>query len=148
MLTVVYGRLLIVVLHALLFILGFCKPWRCRSKKTKDQNRWRRRKSQKVRYDHCYQHYYCLTKLSHFSRAHLNDLESIPAFIITSFAYILTNPEIGFATLLFRAFTAARFIHTFVYAVYVVPQPSRALAFMVGLLVTLYMAVVSICHFM
>lgn len=78
----------------------------------------------------------------------MNDLESIPAFIITSFAYILTNPEIGFATLLFRAFTAARFIHTFVYAVYVVPQPSRALAFMVGLLVTLYMAVVSICHFM
>ncbi|KAF2895784.1 hypothetical protein ILUMI_10386 [Ignelater luminosus] len=81
-------------------------------------------------------------------RAHLNDLENIPAFIITSFAYILTNPEIEFATLLFKAFTAARFVHTFVYALYVVPQPARALSFFVGLLITLYMAFVSIYHFM
>jgi glutathione S-transferase len=80
-------------------------------------------------------------------RAHLNDLENIPAFLFVSFLYIMTNPALGFATTLFRAFTIARCVHTFVYAVKPLPQPSRALAFGVGLLTTGYMAVQVLIHF-
>ena len=39
----------------------------------------------------------------------------------------------------FRIFTVARLVHTFVYAVVVIPQPSRVLAFMVGMAVNVYM---------
>jgi glutathione S-transferase len=74
-------------------------------------------------------------------RAHLNDLENIPAFLFVSFLYLLTNPDPGFATILFRTFTIARCVHTFVYAVKPLPQPSRGLAFGIGLLITAYMAV-------
>ncbi|XP_060533198.1 microsomal glutathione S-transferase 1 [Cylas formicarius] len=81
-------------------------------------------------------------------RAHLNDLENIPIFFVASFAYISTNPSVWLATNLIRAFTIARFVHTFVYAVQVVPQPSRALAFGVGVLVTVYMAVTSILYYL
>ncbi|KAK9504949.1 hypothetical protein O3M35_009115 [Rhynocoris fuscipes] len=73
-------------------------------------------------------------------RAHLNDLENIPIYFVASFGYMLTNPEPALAINLMRAFTAARIAHTLVYAVVVVPQPSRALAFMVGYGVTGFMA--------
>ncbi|KAF4525053.1 hypothetical protein B566_EDAN001967 [Ephemera danica] len=66
-------------------------------------------------------------------RAHLNDLENIPAFVLVSFLYILTAPEQVLAVNLFRVFTAARVVHTFVYAVRPVPQPARALCFATGL---------------
>lgn len=71
-------------------------------------------------------------------RAHLNDLENIPIFLIAASLYVLTNPAPALALNLFRAFTAARFAHTFVYAVYVVPQPARALSFFVGYGITGY----------
>jgi uncharacterized MAPEG superfamily protein len=90
--------------------------------------------------------FFCEPKATN-SRAHLNDLENIPAFLFVSFLYVLTNPALGFATTLFRAFTIARIVHTFVYAVKPLPQPSRALAFGVGLLTTGYMAVQVLIHF-
>ncbi|KAK4884437.1 hypothetical protein RN001_000708 [Aquatica leii] len=80
-------------------------------------------------------------------RAHLNDLENIVMFFVASFGYILTNPSVGFATMLFRIFTASRIIHTLVYAVYVIPQPARALACATGYAVTVYMAIQAILHF-
>ncbi|KAF2881623.1 hypothetical protein ILUMI_24566 [Ignelater luminosus] len=81
-------------------------------------------------------------------RAHLNDLESIPIFFVAGFAYILTNPSVTCATWLFRIFTAVRFIHTFVYAVYVLPQPARVLSFSIGALITSYMTFKSILYLM
>ncbi|XP_017490323.1 PREDICTED: microsomal glutathione S-transferase 1-like [Rhagoletis zephyria] len=73
-------------------------------------------------------------------RAHRNDLESILPFFVIGLLYVLINPSPKLAINLFRAVGIARIIHTIVYAVVVVPQPSRLLAFLVGALVTTYMA--------
>lgn len=59
----------------------------------------------------------------------------------------MTNPDAAWATLLFKIYTGARIAHTFVYAIYVVPQPARALLFFAGVLITAYMAVKSIIYF-
>ncbi|EFX71231.1 hypothetical protein DAPPUDRAFT_231548 [Daphnia pulex] len=72
-------------------------------------------------------------------RAHLNDLENILPFLSLALLYIGTDPNLGTAKFLFRTFTAARFSHTFVYAVVVTPQPARALSYIVGQLVNLYL---------
>ena len=74
-------------------------------------------------------------------RAHLNDLENIVPFLILALIYIGTNPNPTTAVLLIRIFTAARFIHTFVYTIVIVAQPARALAFFAGVAVTVYMAI-------
>ncbi|GJQ78331.1 hypothetical protein Trydic_g22164 [Trypoxylus dichotomus] len=81
-------------------------------------------------------------------RAHLNDLENIPIYFVASFGYMLTNPAPSLALMLFRAFTAARFIHTFVYAIVVIPQPARGLSWGVGYFITGFMAVQTILHFL
>ncbi|KAK9504947.1 hypothetical protein O3M35_009113 [Rhynocoris fuscipes] len=73
-------------------------------------------------------------------RAHRNDLENIPMFFTIALAYILTEPNAWVAINLMRAFTFARYAHTLVYAVVVVPQPARALAWGVGYGITGYMA--------
>ncbi|XP_036318442.1 microsomal glutathione S-transferase 1 isoform X3 [Rhagoletis pomonella] len=74
-------------------------------------------------------------------RAHRNDLENILPFFAIGFLYVLIDPAPGLAINLFRAVGIARIIHTIVYAVVVMPQPSRALAFFVALGATVYMAV-------
>ena len=48
-------------------------------------------------------------------RAHQNDLENIPLFLLAGHFYLLTNPSSAVATNLIRAFTCLRFAHTFVY---------------------------------
>lgn len=80
-------------------------------------------------------------------RAHLNDLENIPAFIIVCFGYILTNPNVFIATNLIRLFVASRIIHTIVYAVVVLPQPARGLSWGVGYAINIFMAVQGILSF-
>lgn len=74
-------------------------------------------------------------------RAHRNDLENILPFFIIGLLYVCINPEPFLAINLFRAVAIARIVHTLVYAVVVVPQPARGLAFFVALAATLYMAV-------
>jgi len=74
-------------------------------------------------------------------RAHHNDLENIPPFMIIALAYLFTNPSYNVASNLFRLFTASRFFHTLVYAVFIVPQPTRAILFWIGYLITGYMAI-------
>ncbi|XP_025199155.1 microsomal glutathione S-transferase 1-like [Melanaphis sacchari] len=80
-------------------------------------------------------------------RAHLNDLENIPFFIIVCFGYLLTNPDLHIATNLIRLFVASRIIHTIVYAVIVIPQPARGLSWFIGYGTTLYMALQVILSF-
>ncbi|XP_014286727.1 microsomal glutathione S-transferase 1 [Halyomorpha halys] len=65
-------------------------------------------------------------------RAHLNDLENITMFLITGIIYVLTDPNIVFALMLFRIYAVARILHTIVYAVVVVRQPARAICFNIG----------------
>jgi len=81
-------------------------------------------------------------------RAHLNDLENIVPFFVIGLLYCFTSPDPGTASLVFKIFTGARVTHTLVYAVFVIPQPSRALAWAVGQVCTLYMSAKVIMHFM
>lgn len=74
-------------------------------------------------------------------RAHLNDLENIPAFWIVGALYLTTGPSSALATNLFRMYAAGRVLHTFVYAVKPLPQPARGIAFGVPFFITLYMGV-------
>ena len=70
----------------------------------------------------------------------MNDLENILPFLILGLIYVGTDPSAAWAKLLFRTFTAARFTHTFVYAIVVIPQPARALSFFAGMAVNVVMA--------
>nr|QST14972.1 mGST1-like protein 2 [Diaphanosoma celebensis] len=72
-------------------------------------------------------------------RAHLNDLENILPFLALAFVYVGTNPTAGIAVTAFRIFTIARLLHTFVYAIVVIPQPARVLAFAAGMAVNVYL---------
>lgn len=47
-------------------------------------------------------------------RAHLNDLENIPAFIIAAFFYVISEPHVEVAMWLIRIGVIARLIHTVV----------------------------------
>lgn len=80
-------------------------------------------------------------------RAHRNDLENILIYFMAAFGYILTNPAPAFAILLLRFYTIARIVHTFVYAVIVIPQPARAASFFVGYFITAYMALMTVLKF-
>lgn len=82
-----------------------------------------------------------------FYRAHLNDLENIPFFILSAFFYVLTNPDVYTATTLFKIVALTRFLHTFVYAVVVVPQPARFIAFVVPYVIMFYMCFKATMHF-
>ena len=77
----------------------------------------------------------------------MNDLENILPFFVIGYLYILTNPAAATATLLYKVFAGARIVHTFVYAITPMPQPSRALAWFVGFLIEVYMAVSVIAYF-
>uniref|UniRef100_A0A1Y9H9C5 Microsomal glutathione S-transferase 1 n=1 Tax=Anopheles farauti TaxID=69004 RepID=A0A1Y9H9C5_9DIPT len=81
-------------------------------------------------------------------RAHLNDLENIFPFFVIGFLYLLTNPAPFLAINLFRAVAVSRILHTLVYAVVVVPQPARFLAFMGAMVPTAYMALQTILYFL
>ncbi|XP_047536773.1 microsomal glutathione S-transferase 1-like [Vanessa atalanta] len=80
-------------------------------------------------------------------RAHLNDLENIPAFWILGAFYLATGPPSEWATLLFRVYTASRVIHTIVYAIKPLPQPARGFAYDIPNFIMLYMGVKIISHF-
>ncbi|KAB7503320.1 hypothetical protein Anas_03347 [Armadillidium nasatum] len=71
--------------------------------------------------------------------AHLNDLENIPTFWILGFLFVITNPSAGTALMCFRVFAAARILHTIMYLSEIFPI--RALCFVTGLLVNLYMGI-------
>ncbi|KAK5648566.1 hypothetical protein RI129_003458 [Pyrocoelia pectoralis] len=80
-------------------------------------------------------------------RAHLNDLENISIFFLAGIGYALTDPNPSVAVALYRTYTLARIAHTIVYAVYVVPQPARAISWLIGYGITGYMAIHTIKYF-
>lgn len=80
-------------------------------------------------------------------RAHLNDLENIPAFWVLGGLYLTTGPDPEVATWLFRVYVAGRVLHSLVYAVKPVPQPSRGIAFGVSSLVSWYMGFKVVSHY-
>lgn len=74
-------------------------------------------------------------------------MENILPYLSVGLFYVLTDPNPMVATILFRVATIARFVHTFVYAIYVVPQPARGISFAIHFAITLYMAVMCIIYF-
>lgn len=80
-------------------------------------------------------------------RAHRNDLENIIPFALLGLLYVLTNPSAFLAINLIRAGAIARIVHTLVYAVVVIPQPARALAFFVTYGIAIYMGIQSFFYF-
>ncbi|CAG9575839.1 unnamed protein product [Danaus chrysippus] len=80
-------------------------------------------------------------------RAHLNDLENIPAFWILGALYLTTGPIAEFACVLFRWYTGCRIVHTFVYAVKPMPQPVRGIVYGISYLINCYMAIQIIWHY-
>lgn len=102
-------------------------------------------------------------------RAHLNDLENIPMFLLAGFFYVLTEPNVDLALWLFRIAVLARIGHTIVnilnilkhtnchaysstinlqvYAIYPVRQPARGICFMICVFITLFMIIANIVAF-
>ncbi|XP_013144609.1 PREDICTED: uncharacterized protein LOC106108076 [Papilio polytes] len=74
-------------------------------------------------------------------RAHLNDLENIPAFWVLAALYLTTGPVAAWATLLFRVYTVSRIIHTIVYALIPLPQPARGIAYGIPYIIKWYMGI-------
>ncbi|KAG7236820.1 hypothetical protein INR49_000197 [Caranx melampygus] len=72
-------------------------------------------------------------------RCHQNDLENIIPFVVIGLLYTLTGPELSSALLHFRIFVGSRICHTIAY-VGALPQPSRGLSWIVGMVVTFCMA--------
>ncbi|XP_062548631.1 microsomal glutathione S-transferase 1-like [Armigeres subalbatus] len=81
-------------------------------------------------------------------RAHLNDLENILPYFVIGFFYILTNPDPVIAANLFRTVAVSRIAHTLVYAVVVIPQPARAIAWLIPYATSFYMAFKTIVFFL
>lgn len=81
-------------------------------------------------------------------RAHQNDLENILPYFVIGFFYILTNPDPVIAANLFRAVAVSRIAHTLVYAVVVIPQPARAIAWLIPYVTSFYMAFKTILFFL
>ncbi|XP_076237484.1 microsomal glutathione S-transferase 1 [Calliopsis andreniformis] len=80
-------------------------------------------------------------------RAHLNDLENIPVWMVVTLLWLTTNPSVWLATNLIRCFALCRIAHTLVYAVCPM-QPARALSFGLGTAVTVYEAVATIITYL
>lgn len=80
-------------------------------------------------------------------RAHLNDLENILPWVISTAFWLTTSPDPSTVAFLIKTFAISRFVHTFVYAVVVVRQPARFLAFMVGLIITIYQCLATVYYY-
>ncbi|XP_059843591.1 microsomal glutathione S-transferase 1-like [Hypanus sabinus] len=72
-------------------------------------------------------------------RCHQNDLENIVPFIGIGLLYTLTGPNLTTALLHFRIFVGSRIFHSIAYLL-PLPQPSRGLSWIVGLITTFSMA--------
>ncbi|XP_066579584.1 prostaglandin E synthase [Amia ocellicauda] len=72
-------------------------------------------------------------------RLHRNDLECILPFLLIAVLYCQLEPSPAMARFYFRSFFLARVAHTFAY-LYALPAPSRSLAYTLGLLPCLSMA--------
>ncbi|KAK3590542.1 hypothetical protein CHS0354_015520 [Potamilus streckersoni] len=71
---------------------------------------------------------------------HQNDLENVIPFVLLGLLYSLTDPNPWYAKMHFRIFTVARLFHSVAY-LYPLPQPSRALGWFLGYIITLSMGV-------
>ena len=83
-------------------------------------------------------------QIERLRRAHQNDLENVLPFLVLGFLYALTGPSYRLAWWLFVPFTAARVVHTIVYAAGV--QPWRTIAFEIGNVTLIVMSILLLVH--
>ncbi|XP_029163891.1 microsomal glutathione S-transferase 1 [Nylanderia fulva] len=79
-------------------------------------------------------------------RAHLNDLENILPWFIITYLWLSTGPALWLAKILIRTFVLSRITHTISYVIFH-QQPTRAIAFFVGILITGYQAFITLWHY-
>ncbi|MCG6949277.1 MAG: MAPEG family protein [Acidobacteria bacterium] len=78
-------------------------------------------------------------------RMHRNDLENIPIFLIAGLLFVLTEPVLWVAQLLFFGFVAARLLHFWAYLT-AKPHEVRATFFTIGSLIVIGMAVFTLAY--
>ena len=79
-------------------------------------------------------------RVERIRRIQLNDLESLPYFLISGLLYVLTAPSLGLARWLLYGYVASRFAH---FAAYLTAQThdTRAALWTVGSLILIFMTV-------
>ncbi|XP_019874546.1 microsomal glutathione S-transferase 1 isoform X2 [Aethina tumida] len=82
-----------------------------------------------------------------YRRAHLNDLESIPVFLVSSFLFLLTEPSTALALWIFRIYTLTRISHTFNYCV-VKSTILRIISYDLGLYLNLFVVLRTIYYYL
>ncbi|XP_056637269.1 microsomal glutathione S-transferase 1-like [Diorhabda sublineata] len=78
-------------------------------------------------------------------RAHLNDLENIPFFIVISFLYLLTDPSITPTQWIIKIYVISRILYTVSYTV--MKSIIRIPIFEIGLFTNIYLSLSVIYHF-
>lgn len=68
-------------------------------------------------------------------------MENIPIFLITGLLFVASKPSEMLANNLFRIYAFVRIIHTIVYTVFILPQPTRAICFLSGVVINVIMVV-------
>ena len=131
-----YASILIVKMISMSFITVLFRTTRKVSANPEDQRFYHKEKSDE-------EYVWSDPLVERIRRAHLNDLENIVPFLILGIFYLLCSPAAATAMNVFRAFTCARVLHSVVY-LNEIPQPARALCFLSGAGINLYMAYVII----
>lgn len=80
-------------------------------------------------------------------KAHRNDLENILPWFICTFLWLTTSPGVGLVKILIPVFALSRIAHTLVYAVFLIPQPARAIAFFIAYFVMAYQAISTVIYY-
>ncbi|MEJ2580242.1 MAG: MAPEG family protein [Acidobacteriota bacterium] len=78
-------------------------------------------------------------------RMQRNDLENVPMFLIAGLLFVLTEPVLWVAQLLFFGFVAARLLHFWAYLT-AKPHEVRATFFTIGSLIVIGMAVFTLAY--
>lgn len=79
-------------------------------------------------------------RVERIRRIHLNDLESLPFFLVAGFLFVLTEPSLLVARVLLYGYVVSRLLH---FAAYLTARThdTRAALWSVGSLILIYMAV-------
>ncbi len=72
-------------------------------------------------------------------RIHLNDLENVPFFLVAGLLFVLTDPSLLLARVLFYGYAVTRFLHFFAY-ITARTHDTRAMMWTPGSLIILYLA--------
>lgn len=74
-------------------------------------------------------------------------MENILPYLTIALLYVLCDPSVTAAKVLLGIGVAARILHTIVYGIFVLPQPTRSICFATHLSIQLYMTIKIIVHF-